>query len=431
MLIKIINNTKDGLTSRYQAIRTFFKSVFCQPKSELFDIDDSIEESVNLSLKSDVSLSKSTRIIFSIFFFVTIFIIWANLFDIDEVSKGDGKVIPSSKEQVIQSLDGGILTDLYVKEGEIVLPQQVLAQLDTTRVLSNVEESVAKYTAALASYSRINAEVNGIPLKFPVELNDYPDLIKAETILYNSRKAMYEESLLNISASKELISKELEINSRLAESGATSTVDILRLRKQLVELNMQEANLKSDYFVKSREEMSKILAEINSLAPIISGRQDLIAKSTIKSPVRGIVKGIEITTIGGVIAPNGLLMQIVPLDDSLLIEAKISPRDIAFIHPGQKAQVKITAYDYSIYGSLEGEVVMISPDTMKDEEKPDVVYYKVYIRTQQDHLENKNNTKFYITPGMIATVDIKTGQKTVAQYLMKPFNKINEALRER
>ncbi|PAC70854.1 secretion protein HlyD, partial [Enterobacter cloacae] len=159
--------------------------------------------------------------------------------------------------------------------------------------------------------------------------------------------------------------------------------------------------------------------------------EDSLTRLTFNAPVRGIVKDIDVTTVGGVIPPNGKLMSLVPLDDQMVIEAKISPRDVAFIHPGQKALVKVTAYDYSIYGGLEGEVTMISPDTLQDEVKRDVYYYRVYIRTDSNHLTNRQGKEFPVFPGMIATVDIKTGSKSVIDYLLKPLNKAKEALRER
>jgi len=416
---------------RVRLTKEFFVAVFGKSPDSLHTSDDGLEQAVDLNLKNDVSISRSVRIIATIFSLVLIFVVWANLFSIDEVSKGDGKVVPSSKEQVIQSLDGGILTEMFVKEGEIVKAGQILAQLDTTRTSSNVEESAAKYRAVLASLARLESEVNGGPLRFSAELNDFPELVASERKLYQSRKEKFDSAISNIRDSRELIHKELAINTRLAAAGAASTVDVIRLKRQLVDLDMKESEMNAEYYVKAREEMAKVSAEVQSLAPVVKGREDLISKSTMRSPVRGIVNNIEITTIGGVIPPNGSLMNIVPLDDTLLIEARISPRDIAFIHPDQLAKVKITAYDYSIYGSLDGKVATISPDTTKDEQKPDVVYYRVYIRTDKDHLTNKHDQKFFITPGMVATVDIKTGSKTVAQYLMKPFNKVNEALRER
>ena len=179
----------------------------------------------------------------------------------------------------------------------------------------------------------------------------------------------------------------------------------------------------------AREEFGK--AEADSLESVIKGRSDSLLRLTLRSPVRGIVKDVAVTTRGGVIPPNGQLMAIVPLDDQLLIEARISPRDEAFIYPSQEAKVKITAYDYSIYGGLDGEVTLISPDTIQDEVKPENYYYRVFIRTKTDSLANDQGTLFPIVPGMIATVDIKTGEKSVFEYLMKPINKSKEALRER
>lgn len=379
----------------------------------------------------DVTASRAATILFSIMGFLSVFLIWSALFNIDEVSKGNGKVIPSSKEKIIQSMDGGILENIHVKEGQIVDAGQILVQLDITRTQSTVAESESKYRALLAQQSRLYAEVNKVPLTFPSELDEFTELTSAEKRLYDSRRQQFETSMKNIRDSKSLLNRELVINSRLAKEGASSTVDVIRLKKQLVDLSMKESELLSDYYVRSREELSKVSAEIGSLSQIILGRKDMLSKSTIRSPVRGVVKNIEINTIGGVVPPNGELMNIVPLDDNLLIEAQISPRDIAFIHPGQAAKVKITAYDYSIYGGLDGEVVTISPDTIKDEQKPDLVYYRVYIKTDKDYLITDSAKQYFITPGMVASVDIRTGNKTVLQYLIKPFNKINEALRER
>jgi membrane fusion protein, adhesin transport system len=410
----------------------FCKSVFLNNKKDTdFDEDNSLTHALENEKKSDLNASKATRIIIITIFFLSIFFLWAYFFKIDEVSKGDGKVIPSSKEQVIQSLDGGILTAMNVKEGDRVQQGQIIATLDQTRSNSNLEESIAKYYSALASQARLYAEVNNSALVFPKELNDFPELRSAETNLFKSRKANFEASIANIRNSRTLIESQLAINERLAIEGAASTVDVINLRKQLVDLNMREADLQKQFVVQSHQDYTRVKGEADTLAPVVKGRKDMVDKSSIKSPVYGIVKDIQVTTVGGVVPPNGTLMNIVPLDDTLLIEARIQPRDVAFIRPGLPAQVKITAYDYTIYGALSGEVTTISPDTIKDEVKPDLVYYRVYIRTDKDYLETDNGKKYFITPGMVATVDIKTGQKTILQYLLKPFNKINEALRER
>lgn len=410
----------------------FIKIVFWKRNKENeYHSADGIEQSVLFGSENDISLTGAQHIIRCVVVFLILFAIWASFFSIDEVSKGNGKVIPGSKEQVIQSLDGGVLESIHVKEGQIVNAGDILAQLDAVRTTSTFEEYEAKYHALLAQQARLKAEGNSIPLVFPDELDRFPELVKAETRLYTSRKLQFEDSVKNINDAKLLINNELSINTRLAQQGASSTVDIIRLRRQLVDLNMKESDLRANYYVKSREELSKVSSEIASLVHGLRGRQDLVSKSTLRSPVRGIIKDIQINTIGGVIPPNGAIMNIVPLDDTLLIDTQISPRDIAFIHPGQKARVKITAYDYSIYGDLEGEVMSISPDTIKDERKPDEVYYRAYIQTNGDYLLNKHGKKLYISPGMVATVDIVSGHKTIARYLIKPFNKVNEALKER
>ena len=177
--------------------------------------------------------------------------------------------------------------------------------------------------------------------------------------------------------------------------------------------------------------MTEAEAEVASLRPIVRSRSDVLTRLTLRSPVRGIVRNIEVSTIGGVVSPNGRLMDIIPLDDQLMIEARITPRDIAFIRPGLRANVKITAYDYAIFGGLEGVVETISPDTIQDEANPEQYYYRVLIRTESVALVNDAGTEFPIVPGMIATVDIHTGQKTVLEYLVQPFNRASEAMRER
>lgn len=357
--------------------------------------------------------------------------VWAYFGSLDEVSTGTGKVVPSSREQVLQSLDGGVLTELMVHEGDKVQAGEVVARLDPTRSESNVGESAAKYRASLASSARLYAEVNDLPLKFPDSLKAWPDLLASETRLYKTRRAQLTDSQREIQDAIDSVNKELAITQRLEKSGAASHVEVLRLQREKSDLGLKITDLRSQYYVQAREELSKANAEVDMLSSILKGREDSVNRLTVRSPMRGIVKNIQVTTIGGVIPPNGDLMEIVPLDDHLLIEARLSPRDIAFIHPGQRALVKITAYDYAIYGGLEGEVETISPDTIQDKVKPEIVYYRVFIRTHQDYLVNKKGHKFSISPGMVASVDIKTGEKTIMDYLIKPFNRAKEALRER
>lgn len=372
----------------------------------------------------------SRIIILSVLLFILLGV-WAWFGTLDEVSTGTGKVVPSSREQILQSLDGGIVTEVLVHEGDKVQAGQIVARLDPTRSESNVGESAARYRASLASSVRLNAEVSDLPLVFPDSLKAWPDLTASEMRLYKSRRAQLNDSTADIQDALISVNKELAITQRLAKSGAASNVEVLRLQRQKSDLQLKITDLRSQYYVQAREELSKANAEVDMLSAIIKGREDSVSRMTVRAPMRGIVKNIQVTTIGGVIPPNGEMMEIVPIDDHLLIEARLSPRDIAFIHPGQRALVKVTAYDYAIYGGLEGEVETISPDTIQDKVKPEIVYYRVFIRTQQDYLLNKAGHHFSISPGMVATVDIKTGQKTIVDYLIKPFNRAREALRER
>jgi adhesin transport system membrane fusion protein len=374
---------------------------------------------------------RATRVVWLCAVMLGCFLLWAAWFEVVEVSNGTGKVIPSSREQVIQSLEGGIVTQMNVSEGALVERGQILAQLDPIKTQSNVGESEAKYRAVLASVSRLQAEASGEPLSFPPALDAWPELLRAETELYNTRQRGLRETLAGIQDSLKLVRSELAITENLAKIGASSRVEVIRLNRQRSELELKATEARSDYLVEARQDLAKASAEADSLAEVVRGRVDSLSRLTLRSPVRGIVKGIEVSTIGGVIPPNGQLMQIVPQDEQLLIETRIAPRDIAFIHPDQEAKVKITAYDYSIFGSLDGKVVTISPDTIQDEAKPEVFYYRVFIRTDSDVLKNKAGKSFAIVPGMVATVDIRTGEKTVLDYLIKPLNRAREALRER
>ncbi|MFZ3391221.1 HlyD family type I secretion periplasmic adaptor subunit [Buttiauxella gaviniae] len=382
-------------------------------------------------IQRESEFSGASRIItLSVLLFILLGV-WAWFGTLDEVSTGTGKVVPSSREQILQSLDGGIVTEVLVHEGDKVQAGQIVARLDPTRSESNVGESAARYRASLASSVRLNAEVSDLPLVFPDSLKAWPELTASEMRLYKSRRAQLNDSAADIQDALVSVNKELAITQRLAKSGAASNVEVLRLQRQKSDLQLKITDLRSQYYVQAREELSKANAEVDMLSAIIKGREDSVSRMTVRSPMRGIVKNIQVTTIGGVIPPNGEMMEIVPIDDHLLIEARLSPRDIAFIHPGQRALVKVTAYDYAIYGGLEGEVETISPDTIQDKVKPEIVYYRVFIRTQQDYLVNKAGHHFSISPGMVATVDIKTGQKTIVDYLIKPFNRAREALRER
>lgn len=359
------------------------------------------------------------------------FFIWATFAVLDEVSVGSGKVTPSTRAQVIESLDGGIIGQLYVQQGNVVEKGQVLAQLDINRFQSVFGEAFSRVQTLRASAERLHAELSGAPLTFSEETMKEPALAARERQLYESRLRNRDETVANLQQSMRLVEQELRMTEPLVQRGAASAVEVIRLRRQISEIRGKIDEAKNQYAVRAREEQVKNNADLEAQMEVVSGKADQLKRATITSPVRGIVKDIQVTTVGGVLQPGGKLMEIVPLEDQLLIETRINPRDIAYIRPGLPATVKITAYDASIYGNLTGEVESVSPDTLQDEVRRDQFYYRVYVRTTQAELTNKAGEKFPIVPGMVASVEIKTGQKSVMDYLIKPLNKVNEALRER
>lgn len=362
---------------------------------------------------------------------VALFGVWAYHAQLDEVATGQGVVVPSSREQVIQSLEGGIVAEIRVREGDIVEAGQILAVLDATVTEASMEEVASKYRAAVARAARLKAELEDNTPVFPDHLALYPYVISAEQELYTARLESVNRAEGLVNRALESLHQELEMTQTLVDSGAASSVDLLRIQRDIYDQEMKLAEIHREYKVGAQEDYVRVSAEVDSLAHTVTGRTDALSRMVLRAPMRGIVKDVEITTIGGVLPPNGRLMDIVPLDDQLVFEVKVTPRDIAFISPGQAAQIKITAYDYSIFGGLEGEVFMISPDTIQDDVNREEFYYRVLVRTQTDALLNERGDRFPIWPGMMSIVDIKTGQKTVMQYLLLPINRAREALRER
>ncbi|XCW68400.1 HlyD family efflux transporter periplasmic adaptor subunit [Kosakonia cowanii] len=362
---------------------------------------------------------------------LVVFIAWATFAILDEVTVGTGKITPSTHAQVIESLDGGIVSALMVKEGDIVERGQMLARLDPTRFQSNYGEAAARVRALRASSERLRSELTGEPLRFSAESMREPDLVARERQLYESRRRNLNETVANLQKTHQLVMSELRMTQPLVAKGAASDVEVIRLQRQATELKGKIDEARNQFAVRAREEQVKNNADLDAQLQVMAGKADQLDRAVLNSPVRGIVKDVQINTVGGVVQPGGKLMEIVPLEDQLLVETRINPRDIAYIRPGLPATVKVTAYDSSIYGDLKGTVEVVSPDTLQDEVRRDQFYYRVYVRTQSAELKNRSGKSFPILPGMIANVEIKTGQKSVMDYLIKPLNKLNEALRER
>ena len=381
--------------------------------------------------EEDRDVRQQRWIIWLILFVFVAGLTWAYFATLDEVTTANGVVIPIQNDQIIQSLEGGILRKLNVRADQVVEANEVLVLLDPTRLDAALEETEANLFVRVARIARLAAEVDDLPLTFPADLEEYPDLVKTETALYRARLRNLQASLGLIAQSRDLMQEELATMTRLLNVGASSRMDLLRLQRQIIDLNMSEDDIRYDYYVLAREKLIIAKSEAEALRAELRGKQDQLTRVTLRSPVRGIVKDIAVSTVGGVVPPNGQLMTIVPLDDELLVEARVQPRDIAFIRPGMRATVKVTAYDYSVYGTLESEVLSISPDSIRDEVDPQQLYYRVFVQSERFELSNKSGRTFPITPGMITAVDIHTGSKTVLQYLIKPFNRAAEALRER
>ncbi|HDO8035390.1 TPA: HlyD family type I secretion periplasmic adaptor subunit [Legionella pneumophila] len=361
----------------------------------------------------------------SLLFFV-VAIIWANYAILDEVTTGQGKVIPSSEVQVIQNLEGGIIKNIFVKEGQIVKKDQILMQIDNTRFMASYAEAEKKIDALEIEVIRLNAQISKTKPVFPEKFTkSYPRLVQDQLSLYESRM----RELNQLETALELAQKELNLTRPLLKGGSVSEVEVIRLERTVSEIKGNIEKFKSEEL----DKLNKARTELFALIEANKADKDRLTRTTVRSPVYGIVKQIKMKTIGGVAQPGSDLLEIVPLDDTLLIEAKIRPSDIGFIHPGQKAMVKITAYDFSIYGGLDGVVEHISADTIVDEEtdKKEESYYIVKVRTEKNYLGTAKNP-LPIIPGMQATVDILTGQKSVLQYLLKPILKAKQsALRER
>jgi adhesin transport system membrane fusion protein len=365
---------------------------------------------------------------------------WAGFFSLDEITRGQGKVIPSSREQVIQSLDSGVLREMLVREGDVVEKDQVLLQMDDARSGAGYREANEKYLSLLAIAARLRAEANNAPLTFPPQLQAEKQLVLQETQAYEARKLALSESLVALDASLSAITREITMTAPLVQSGVMSEVELLRLKRQQAELLGQRAERKNRYLTDANNELTRVSSELSQTKENASARQDAFLHTTVKSPMKGVVKNVQVTTVGGVIQAGQPILEIVPTEDEMLVEAYVKPSEVAFLKVGQKAVVKLTAYDFNKYGGLDGELEHLSPDTLKDDRqqrKPganpadmEEGFYRILVRIKDPNRVRKG-LKLEPTPGMTATVEIRTGQKTVLEYLFRPLQNVSQALRER
>ena len=385
-------------------------------------------------------------------------VLWAALARVDEVSRGEGKVIPSGQNQHLQSLDGGVVSEILVKEGQVVKKGQLLLKVDNTRFVSSLRENQAQYLSLLAKAARLRAITEQTPFEMPAQvIQEAPEVAAQERGLYESSRleldasvsiarqqlTQRQQELSEVRArasqaaqSYDLTAKELAVTRPLKDVGAVSDVDLMRLERDVaryrgereqanaqipkIQAAITEASRKIEeveltFRNKASSELSETMGKLNSLSEGSVALEDKVRLSEIRSPVNGEVKRLYLNTIGGVVQPGKDIVEIVPLDDGLLLETRISPRDIAFLHPGQRAVVRYTAYDYTVYGGMEGEVENIGADTITDDKGN--AFYIVKVRTKGSRLGEQ---KLPIMPGMVAQVDIMTGKKTILSYLLKP-----------
>lgn len=434
------------------------------------DFDDTELHKFDLARKYDEDFSPADGIpmsehlmLYMIGGFLGVMLIWAAVAKVDEVARGEGKVIPASEVQVIQSLEGGIIDSIPVKDGDEVKEGQVVLRMRNVQAGADLAATEQKYLGLLASTTRLQAETEDKPLVFPDEvIKGAPDMVTAEQDAYDANKKnnesqtaienqQYDQKKQEISELEakikdtndalKLAQSERDMVAPMVERGSSSKKDLLDIDRQInneqtdlhgLTLSLPRAkaaaqeirerinNISSGFKAQSQKELSDKMAELNSVKQTLAAYQDKSERNDIKSPVHGTVKDIRINTVGGVAKPGEPIMEIVPLEDKLLVESHIKPSDIAFIHAGEKALVRLSAFDSSIYGTLDGTVTEVSPDSMTTDKGES--YYRVRVKTDKTEL-SKNGKTYKIIPGMQATVDIVTGEKTVLKYLIKPFAK--------
>jgi len=411
-------------------------------------------------------------LLFAIVLFFVLFIAWASFATLDEVTRGEGRVIPSSQVQVVQNLEGGIVADIRIRESQIVETGDILLRIDNVKAASDLRGARQRHLSLLGSIARLQAEIEERGIDFPPELMTEARRVAIdETALFNARQAALQSELeilrnqanqrdqevaeldtrlVQFERSAVLAADELEITEPLAAKRVVSKVELLRLKRQVndlkgelesarlslprLKLAQREAHRRIEerflnFQAEAQRELTTVQTEAAALAEVIAADSDRVNRTDVRSPVRGTIKSLLINTIGGVIQPGQDLVEIVPLEDTLLIEAQVRPADIAFLRPDQPAVVKVTAYDYAVYGGLDAEVESISADTITDDRGDH--FFRVRVRTDSSNLD-KSGEPLPIIPGMTTQVDILTGQKTVMDYLMKPILRIrNEAFRER
>ena len=362
-------------------------------------------------------------------------ITWASLARVDEVTKADARVVPEGHEQVIASLEGGILHELLVHEGEQVEEGQSLAVLDPTRYQSQQAEGETKRIALKAQIARLTAESTGRPLEFPPEVLAQPRVAEGERDNYAARKHALDDAVGSNGRGIEMLRRELAMSEAMAAKGLLSEVEVLHLRRQINDLSLQSSDRLNRFRQDASAELTKLQTDLAALEEQQAGRQDVLSRTVIKSPVHGLVKNIRSNTVGGIVGPGAPIMEIVPIGKRTLIEARVKPGDIGFLQVGQVAKIKLAAYDFTVYGGLDGAIESISPDAIGDPDRAssggaDATYYRVMLRVDNNTLHEKGRP-LTVLPGMTGSAEVNIGERSVLNFLLRPMLKSKEAFRER
>lgn len=370
----------------------------------------------------------------SISVFLAALIAWSFWAELEQVSRAPGQVIPTGRVQLIQSSDGGVIADIKVREGDHVKKGQLLVALDQVKIKAAVGESQGKVASLMSSMARINAELFDRPLTFPPEVQAFPDFVANQTMLYQKRRQAVQDTLNSLEGMLSLAQQELNLNRPLVATGDVARADVLRMERSVSDLKAQIVNVRNKYLQDLQAEYTKTEEDLVAAREILAQRSDMLKDTEIRAPTDGIVKNIRLTTIGGVLRPGDEVLSIVPTGETLIVEARVSPSDIAYVRVGQTASVKFDAYDSSIYGGANGKVIYVSPDTIAESKASgDTVFYRVHTSVDTSSMKpHRQGEKIEIQPGMTATVEIQTGKNTVFHYLSKPITKtFGDAMKER
>jgi adhesin transport system membrane fusion protein len=363
-------------------------------------------------------------------------VVWASLAQVDIVARAPARVVPDGREQVIASLEGGILRELYVKEGQQVREGQPLAQIDPTRFEAQQAEGQSRRLALRGAVARLEAEASGRPLRFPQEVLEATEVVAGETDAYQARQQALQEALEINQRNAALLQRELRVAETMSAKGLMSEVEVMRLRRQVNDLQMTTRERVNRFRQDASTDLVKVRNELALLEQQMVVRDDALRRTELVSPVRGVVRAIRANTLGGVISPGATVMEILPVGSRVLVEARIHPRDIGFVKVGQDVVIKLTAYEYTVYGGLKGTVQSISPDALTDERgataSGEGTYYRALVRADRNSLNPGQDTKrLDVLPGMTGMADIRTGERSVLSFVLRPMLKSQEAFRER